>query len=110
MMKVNFIEVHNTELDCMLPIPEIELELGETMDGLAVRCRPTISRAIAAAVDLMVGFNTDTMPCFSVKDTDVIFSINRKDAVYSVDQCIKYFEEIEDYEKCIRLTQVKSKL
>lgn len=110
MMNVTFIEAHNAELDCMLPIPEIELELGETMDDLAIRCRPVISRAIAAAVDLLVEFGIDTMPCFSVKDTDVIFNINRKDAVYSVDQCIKYFEEIEDYEICERLTQVKSKL
>ena len=80
------------------------------MEEFSTRERDTISRAIATAVELIVKFDVETMPCFAIKDTDVIFNTNRTEAVYSVDQCIQYFSEIEDYEKCARLLNLKSKL
>lgn len=107
---MTFIEEYHEELEVMVPIPELALEAGETMEEFSIRERGNISRAIAAAVELIVKFDVETMPCFAVKDTDLIFNTNRADAVYSVDQCIQYFLEIEDYEKCARLTNVKSKL
>ena len=107
---MQFIEEYHEELDVMVPIPVLALKAGETMEEFSIRERDTISRAIAAAVELIVKFDVETMPCFAIKDTDVIFNTNRTEAVYSVDQCIQYFLEIEDYEKCARLTNIKSKL
>ena len=107
---MTFIEEYHEELEVMVPIPELALEAGETMEEFSIRERGNISRAIAAAVELIVKFDVETMPCFSIKDTDVIFNTNRTEAVYSVDQCIQYFSEIEDYEKCARLLNLKSKL
>lgn len=107
---MTFIEEYHEELEVMVPIPELALEAGETMEEFSIRERGNISRAIAAAVELIVKFDVETMPCFAVKDTDLIFNTSRAEAVYSVDQCIQYFLEIEDYEKCARLTNVKSKL
>ena len=107
---MQFIEEYHEELDVMVPIPVLALKAGETMEEFSIRERDTISRAIAAAVELIVKFDVETMPCFAIKDTDVIFNTNRTEAVYSVDQCIQYFSEIEDYEKCARLLNLKSKL
>lgn len=107
---MTFIEEYHEELDVMVPIPVLALKAGETMEEFSIRERDTISRAIAAAVELIVKFDVETMPCFAIKDTDVIFNTNRTEAVYSVDQCIQYFSEIEDYEKCARLLNLKSKL
>jgi hypothetical protein len=107
---MEFIEEYHEELDVMVPIPELALEAGETMEEFLVRERGNISRAISAAVELIVKFSVDSMPCFAIKDTDLIFNTNRAEASYSVDQCIEYFSEIEDYEKCARLLNLKSKL
>jgi hypothetical protein len=107
---MTFIEEYHEELDVMVPIPELALKAGETMEEFSTRERGNISRAIAAAIELIVKFDVETMPCFAIKDTDVIFNTNRAEAVYSVDQCIQYFSEIEDYEKCARLLNLKSKL
>jgi hypothetical protein len=107
---MTFIEEYHEELDVMVPIPELAIKAGETMDEFSIRERGNISRAIAAAIELIVKFDVETMPCFAIKDTDVIFNTNRTEAVYSVDQCIQYFSEIEDYEKCARLLNLKSKL
>jgi len=107
---MTFIEEYHEELDVMVPIPELELSTDEPMEEFLIRERGNIARAIAAAVELLVKFDVETMPCFAVKGTDIIFNTNRAEAVYSVDQCIQYFLEIEDYEKCARLTNIKSKL
>lgn len=107
---MTFIEEYHEELDVMVPIPELVIKTGETMEEFSTRERDNISRAIAAAIELIVKFDVETMPCFAIKDTDVIFNTNRAEAVYSVDQCIQYFSEIEDYEKCARLLNLKSKL
>jgi hypothetical protein len=107
---MNFIDYYHEELEVGIPIPELELEEDESMDEFLIRQRPEISKAIAYAVTLLVDLKADIMPCFAVKDTDLVFNVNRDEAAYSVDRCIEYFEEVEDYEKCILLTNIKTKL
>jgi hypothetical protein len=107
---MTFIEEYHEELELLIPIPELALETDETMEEFLVRERGNISRAIAAAIELLVKFDVESMPCFAVKDISIIFNTNRTEAAYSVDQCIQYFSEIEDYEKCAKLLTMKSKL
>jgi hypothetical protein len=108
MMK--FIEEYDEVSDTTFIIPEFEITGSTDIQEYVDSNRDPVTRAIAAAVDLMVEFGVDTVPCFAIKDTDIVFKIHRTEAVYSVDQCIQYFLEIEDYEKCARLTNLKSKL
>jgi hypothetical protein len=107
---MKYIDEYHEELELMIPIPELVFDGGETIEDFLVQERAAISNAIADAVELMVKFGVETMPCFAVKDTGLIFNLNRDDAGYSVDQCIAYFTEVEDYEKCILLTNIKTKL
>jgi hypothetical protein len=91
-------------------IPELEmLEDEETSDFLN-RERDAINRAIAVAVTLMSELGLDIVPTFAVANIDVVFSLNRDDSHYSIDQCITYFAEIEDYEKCANLLNLKSRI
>jgi hypothetical protein len=109
-IKMEFIEIYHKESDRTITIPELDLHPEEEMEDFLQRERPLVIRAMAVALTLMIEFGTDTMPCFIVKDTDSVFNVHRTDAVYSVDRCIEYFEEIEDYEKCIKLTKLKEEL
>jgi hypothetical protein len=38
-----------------------------------------------------------------------VFYLDREEAGKSVAQCLEYFTEIEDYEKCSELVQLKKK-
>ncbi|CAB4175134.1 hypothetical protein UFOVP972_116 [uncultured Caudovirales phage] len=107
---MEFIETYHQESDQTIPIPELEIHPGEEMEDFLQRERPLVIRAMAVALTLMIEFDTDTMPCFVIKDTNSVFNVHRTEAVYSVDRCIEYFEEIEDYEKCIKLTKLKEEL
>lgn len=91
-------------------IPELVMLDEETTDDFLDRERDSISRAVALAAMLLVEFDLKVVPTFAVEGLEVVFSLNRDDAAYSVDQCIAYFTEIEDYEKCAKLLNVKSKL
>jgi hypothetical protein len=110
MMK--FIEEYDEVSGTTFIIPEFEIEIEDATDlqGYVDSNRDLVTKAIAAAADLMVEFELDEIPCFVIKNINTIFKLNRAEAVYSVDQCIQYFLEIEDYEKCARLTNVKSRL
>jgi hypothetical protein len=109
-IKMEFIEIYHKESDRTITIPELDLHPEEEMEDFLQRERPLVIRAMAVALTLMIEFGTDTMPCFIVKDSDSVFNVHREEAVYSVDRCIEYFEEIEDYEKCIKLTKLKEEL
>jgi hypothetical protein len=108
MMK--FIEEYDEVSGTTFIIPEFEIDDAVDIQEYVASNRGIVTRAIAAAADLMVEFEVDTVPCFAIKGTNLVFKLQRAEAAYSVDQCIQYFLEIEDYEKCARLTNVKSKL
>ena len=107
---MQFVEEYDKELDHTFIIPELELEAGEEIDDFLVRQRPSIFRALAVAIELITVLDAKEVPTFVIRDTDMLFKLNREDADYSVDKCIEYFTEIEDYEKCARLFNLKSKL
>lgn len=107
---MEFIETYHEESDRSFPIPELTIQPGEEMEDFLQRERPNVIKAMAVALTLMIELETRTMPCFTVKDTDMVFNVHRAEAVYSVDQCIEYFTETEEYEKCVKLNQLKQKL
>jgi hypothetical protein len=107
---MTFIEEYDADLGHTFTIPELEFEEGEEMDAFTIRQRPAISRAIAVAIENLVSLEIEKVPAFAIKDINLVFNLNRGDAVYSVDQCIEYFKEEEEYEKCARLLNLKSKL
>lgn len=91
-------------------IPELAMLDEETTEDFLGRERDTISRAVALAAMLLVEFDLKVVPTFAVEGLEVVFSLNRDEAVYSVDQCIAYFTEIEEYETCDKLLKLKSKI
>lgn len=108
MMK--FIEEYDEVSGTNFIIPEFEIEGAIDLQVYVESNRDLVTKAIAAAADLLVEFEIDEIPCFAIKGTGIVFKLNRAEAGYSVDRCIEYFQEIEDYEKCVRLLTVKSKL
>jgi hypothetical protein len=91
-------------------IPELKTLKDESTEDFLQREKDPITRAVALAAILLVEFNLTEAPTFTVEGLDAVFRLSRKSAGYSVDQCIGYFTEIEDYEMCDKLLNVKSKL
>lgn len=107
---MNFIETYHKESDETFIIPEFEFEPGEEIDDFLQRQRPDVIAAMSVALTVMIEKGKEQVPCFAIKDTDLIFNVGIEDAEYSIDRCIEYYTEIEDYEKCAKLLNLKSKL
>ena len=107
---MEFIEEYHEELGTNIPIPELEMLAEENHEDFLVRNTLVISKAILAALTIMVEFNLQRVPCFAVKDGDMIFNLDRESAVVALDNCIANFTESEDYEMCQKLMDLKAKL
>jgi len=81
---MEFIEAYNKETGKTFIIPELEIQSEEELDDFLTRQRPSISRAIAVAAELLVELKLEHVPCFAIKDIDVTFNLNREDADYRV--------------------------
>jgi hypothetical protein len=91
-------------------IPELKTLDDETTEEFLEREKDSITRAVALAAVLLVEFDLVAAPTFTVEGLDAVFSLSRDSAGFSIDQCIGYFTEIEDYEMCNRLLNLKSRL
>ena len=107
---MTFVEEYHEESGQTFTIPEFEFEEGEEIDGFLARQRPAIIRALSVSIELIVDLELDSIPVFTVRETGLIFNLDREAAEQSLDNCIEYFQEIEDYEKCARLLTLKSRL
>ena len=58
----------------------------------------------------MIEYELDEIPVFMIEETDSVFMLDREAMATAVDGCIEYYTEIEEYELCSELAQLKSEL
>jgi hypothetical protein len=106
---MNYYQQWDSETERIFSIPELVLLDEETADGFAARNRGEILRALFEAVRTMAETRYPRVPIFTIQDQDVVFYLDESEFKRSIAQCIEYFTETEEYEKCIELNQIKKK-
>jgi hypothetical protein len=99
-------EDENIELE----FPTFSMDGMEDGDEFATHYRKEIAEAVHLAVVRMLLYELDEVPVFMVAETDSVFMLDRDSMPTAVDGCIEYYKEIEAYEICADLTQLKSEL
>lgn len=99
----------DSELGREFTIPELEILEDETSEEFIERHRANIAMAIYMAAKLLIENEYERAPIFAVQGEDVVFYLDKEETDKSVAQCLEYFTEIEDYEKCSELVQLKKK-
>lgn len=79
-------------------------------DEFAIHYRAEIAEAVYLSIGRMVDYELDEVPVFMIEETESIFILDREAMDKAVDGCIEYYKEIEAYEICAELSQLKSKL
>ena len=79
-------------------------------DAFAIHYRAEIADAVFLAVCRMIEYELDEIPVFMIEETDSVFMLDREAMATAVDGCIEYYTEIEEYELCSELAQLKSEL
>lgn len=108
MNQTNFIE--HTEGKHTFTIPELVMSDEETVEDFLHRERDTINRAVLVSIKLMVKLELETVPAFAVEGIDIVFALSRDEAIANMEKYVEYFSEVEEYEKCGELINLKSKL
>jgi hypothetical protein len=72
--------------------------------------RKEIAEAVKIAIERMVEYQLSEIPVFAVEETDMVFQLDRDSMATAVDGCIEYFKEIEMYEVCGILLNLKKQL
>lgn len=79
-------------------------------EDFAIHYRVEIAEAVYLAIGRMIDYELDEVPVFMLEETESIFMLDREAMSKAVDGCIEYYKEIEAYEICADLSQLKSKL
>jgi len=108
MNQPNFIE--HEEDGRVFIIPELVMLDNEAVEDFLERKRDPINRAILVAIKLMIKLEMEVVPVFAVEDVEVIFNLSRDEAKENMENYISYFTEIEEYENCRLLLNLKTKL
>ena len=107
---MDFIEQYDEENDYYFEIPEIEIATDQTIEDFLNSEDADLYAALLSALYNAITLGFDTVPVFAVKYEDNIVNINREEYPESLDNCLKYFTKLEEYELCQVLADLKKKL
>lgn len=72
--------------------------------------RALISSAVESAVYWAVSNKLEEVEVFEIEELDIVFSLKKKEFAKALNGCIEYLISIEDYEKCVAINKLKTKL
>ncbi len=110
MSKVKYIQHYDEDLKKTFEIPEYDLGDVMTMDDFVKTDPALFNAAILNALYNGITMDLEAVPVFAVKGTEHCFTIIKEDYTEKLDICLTFFEEIEEYEICKTLIELKAKL
>ena len=91
-------------------IPEYDLSEVVSIETFTKTNPALFNAAILNALYNGITLNLESCPAFSFKGTNDCFSIEKKDYSEKIEICLTFFEEMEEYEICKTLIELKDKL
>lgn len=106
---MNYYDELDPETGKTYRIPMLEFIGSESAEDFARRHKDSLIRSLAKSIETLIEQDLQRVPIFTIREIDLVFYLDRKELSQSVDQCIEYFTEIEEYEECIKLNDLKKK-
>ena len=106
---MNYYDELDPETGQTYRIPLLEFLGSGSAEDFATRNKDVLIRSLANAIEILVNQRLQRVPIFTIREADLVFYLDRKELDQSMNQCIEYFTEIEEYEECIKLNNLKKK-
>jgi hypothetical protein len=90
-------------------IPSLKLGRGG-VDRFVQENRAELSEAVLTAITAAVDLGLETVEVFEIEELGVVFSLSREEMNNSLDGCLDYFQSVEEYEKCNKIINLKTKV
>ena len=107
---MNLIQHYDAESDLEFEIPEFDpSEYEEVAEFLAAH-EAEVNEAILSALHGAVEFELQWAPTFAIRGTEEVFGIHRSEFAGQAERLTEYYSALEEYELCIVLQEIKTKL
>jgi len=107
---MNYIIQYVEELDADFEIPELDAAPYRTIQEFMEGEHVAVHAAFLSALYNGITRNLPLVPAFAVKDSDSVVNIARDEYPRRLQECLKYFTDIEQYELCSVLIDLEKQL
>jgi len=84
-----------------MEIPKIDYEDGDSLESIFKQKRGVVYNRIFESIKFGIKNKLKDVVIFELGDTDTYLDLMKEDWENSLNNCVFYFTEIEDYEKCL---------
>lgn len=88
-------------------IPEIALDGLDSLEGIERNRSTELWTAVLSAIYNAVHLDCAEVPVFAVAGSDSVVTLQRADFAEKIERAIEYFLEVEEYEACQCLQDLK---
>ena len=107
---MNYIEQYDEESDYTFEIPELDATGYATLEEFSESQSAEIYEATLSAIYNAIELDLGQIPVFAVKDSDSVVSLVRDQFRDKLDNCIVYYQSIEEYEICSTIKDLQEQL
>lgn len=104
---MEYIDQYDEELDTSFEIPEFNTSGYGSLEEFTSENTALVQAAILSALHTGLSMGIDHVPVFAVKGTEWVIEMERAEYEEKLEQCQSYFQEIEEYEFCSILQELK---
>ena len=107
---MNWTEHYDETSGLTWEIPEIAMDRLHSLEGVDRKLSTEIWTAVLSALYNAIQLGCVEAPVFAVTGSDSVVTLKRADFAEKIERAIEYFAEIEEYEACQCLQELKKNL
>jgi len=107
---IKYTEYYREDIDISFEIPVFNLDKYKTVEEFEEEEIEIFCGAITSALYNAIELNIDWIPIFSIENTDLVLSMEKKHYREKLEFCLDYYLSVENYECCGVLKLLEKKL
>ena len=107
---MNWTEYYDETSGLTWEIPEIAIDRLHSLKGVDPSLSTEVWTAVLSALYNAIQLGCDEVPVFGVAGSDSVVTLQRADFAEKIELAMEYFEELEEYEACQCLQELKKNL
>lgn len=93
-----------------MEIPRIDYEEGDSLESIFKQHKDVVYNRIFDSIKFGINNNLKEVVIFELGDTSTYLDLMKEDWINSLNNCLFYFSEVEDYEKCLECQNLIKKI
>lgn len=105
-----YIEYYDPRTELSFEIPELDMSGFASIEEAMVALTPEVHAAVLSALHNAAELEIDRVPVFVVAGGTSVILLDREEYLNKLESTLSYFQELEEYELCSHLIEIRKKL